>query len=80
MAQEFGWVVERHMHGKLHYWCGCLPSKQQEWKTDSSWAVRFCREQDAERILYTLCDGIGRSAQHGWGLEDDRARTPLKAV
>ncbi len=78
MAQEFGWVVERHMMGKLHYWCGIAPSGKSDWQADSTSAVRFCREADADRVLYSpLCDGIGRTAQHGWGMEDDRARVAV---
>ena len=66
MTTKFAWCIERHMKGELHYFRGVLPGGDIWWSADPYDACRFSRQQDADALLYSLCDGIGRSAEHGW--------------
>lgn len=78
--KESGWLIEREMNGSLHYWTGRVDDMRTSgnisnnhaigislWSRESLDALRFARRQDAEVILYRLCAGVGRVAEHGWG-------------
>lgn len=68
---ESGWVIERHAHGRLHYWCAGPNSRSnvENFTYEHADACRFAREADATLVLYRLCDGLGRVAHHSWGLK-----------
>lgn len=67
MAREedyaMNWLIERYIANELHYW---EPGSPQGFTRDVNDAVRFCREQDAMRVLFHSCGGLGRVASHGW--------------
>lgn len=71
MANKIGWVIERYISNSLHYWnAGSGMHGRSDGFTDKHEdAVRFCREEDASIVLFRVCDGQGRVAQHSWGME-----------
>lgn len=70
--EETGWLIERHVYSTLYFWAG-LPDKDG-FREDANLAVRFCREEDASRVLSSICGGMGRVAEHKW-LENKAANT-----
>lgn len=71
MADELGWVIERYINDRLHYWnAGSGMNGRTDGFTDRHEdAVRFCRQEDASMVLFRICGGQGRVAQHSWGME-----------
>ena len=65
---ETGWLIERWINNKLHYWnAGALGHERRDGFTDLvDYAVRFASEKDATTVLYRVCAGQGRVAQHTW--------------
>lgn len=63
MANEFGWVIERHTNSQLEYWAG---HDADHFTSKDAEAIRFARAQDASTVLAWLCKGNGRVAEHGW--------------
>ena len=69
---EYAWVIDRYHTDELVFWTGAVPAVvtsqgiRSEWSNKHVDAIRFARKRDADRILLILCDGVGRSAQHGW--------------
>lgn len=64
---ERGWVIERYIHSRLHYWAG---RNAEDWRTGNEDALRFARRDDAELMLNYHCDGIGRTAEHVWAVQE----------
>jgi hypothetical protein len=76
MNKETGWVIERHVNGTLKYWNGKphrdgvdRNARDGAFHYDHMEAIRFAREEDASIVLAWLCDGMGRVAEHSWGLD-----------
>lgn len=65
---EYGWVIERYIYSRLHYWnAGSGGGGRSDGFTDRHEdAVRFCREEDAAIVLARICGSIGRVARHAW--------------
>jgi hypothetical protein len=51
VADEVGWLIERELAGRAHYWSGGVA-----WTHEPNEAVRFARLEDGQRAL----DGMGR--------------------
>lgn len=67
MSDNEGWVIERYIGNRLHYWSGGNPNSRDGGFTEKhDRAIRMCREEDAMVVLFHLCDGMGRVAQHKW--------------
>ena len=63
-----GWLIERYINDKLHFWnAGALGHGRRDGFTDLiDDAVRFARQEDASTVLFHVCDGQGRVAEHVW--------------
>ena len=68
IAASIRTLIERWINNKLHYWnAGALGHERRDGFTDlADYAVRFAREEDATTVLFRVCDGQGRVAQHAW--------------
>lgn len=73
--EQLGWVIERHINNRLHFWnAGALGHGRKDGFTDLiDDAVRFAREEDASIVLFHVCDGQGRVAEHSWISADGRS-------
>ena len=67
-GDEYGWVIERDLHSRLHYWAG---RSADDWRPDHTEALRFARRADAELMLTYHGSGIGRVAEHVWTRRED---------
>ena len=47
---EVGWLIEEPSPAPPRWWAG----SRYGWTTDASRAVRFCREQDAQRVVESM--------------------------
>lgn len=72
---EIGWVIERHIHNKLHYWTGRPESMLGQWTRAHGDAMRFSRREDAMAMLTWHCDSIGRVVEHLWAMADEGSPT-----
>ena len=66
--RESGWLIERYISDRLHFWnAGALAHGRRDGFTDLiDDAVRFARKEDASTVLFRVCDGQGRVAEHVW--------------
>jgi hypothetical protein len=62
-ALQAAWVVERYTNGRLEYFQG---RGADSWTYKNDDAMRFAREQDAQRACGWLCNDMGRAAEHMW--------------
>lgn len=67
MIDEIGWLIERQdtVSVRALWWTGL------GWTTESLDAVRFAREQDANKVIATrrfaeLCDATVTATEHMW--------------
>lgn len=62
------WVIELYRSNELHYWAGRELGGANKWSNKPADAVRFARDEDACRVLYDLCEGVGRTAEYVFDL------------
>jgi len=63
---ESGWLIERYDRNEQPmYWCGLLITGNV-WSYDSSNAVRFSREIDADTVARNLPSPSGTAHEHVW--------------
>jgi hypothetical protein len=65
-------VVEQYQNDVLHYWDGChiavrgAGALSSRWTREFEHAVKFSDRESATKVLVSLCDGIGRVAEHSY--------------
>lgn len=63
MTVETGWLIERLRNDRAEWWTG------DGWTTESLDAVRFAREEDAQKMIwinaYTVFDDAF-ATEHSW--------------
>ena len=61
------WVIEAYFLGKLHYWSGGAKGRSYEngWSLTIDFATKFFDRESADGVMVKLCDGVGRSVEHG---------------
>lgn len=66
MDAEYGWLIElpRSINGihEARWWAPAVG-----WTHDSTEAVRFCREEDAEAIIEFFKFDDAVATEHSWG-------------
>ncbi len=66
MADETGWIIEKYQHSVLVYWTGQLFNGVGYFVSDSLRAIRFARQEDAQKMLSWHLNGEGRAVERMW--------------
>lgn len=70
LEQEYGWLIERLLHGKTMWWTG-RGVDRYAFSEDPNEGIRFAREADATAVRVYLLGDEGRSTYHIWVLPSD---------
>ena len=60
---KLAWLIEDELGPQARWWCG------ESYSTDANEAIRFCRKEDAEKVIRTILASREFSliaTEHGW--------------
>lgn len=67
MPEETGWLIETEASTGQICYLSSIHAGMIRWDPDSTEAIRFARQEDAERVMNDLNIRAASAVEHAWG-------------